>query len=444
MGKTGKPRRSDQLDGNKEGQRGFLFLRGPPSRFSRELGAELARLGHHVRRVNVCTGDWIYWHDKRAVNYRGDADGWESYLKNLIQKEGITDIIYYADRLPYHIIAQKVARQLGVRAISFEFGYLRPDWIIVERGGQSTYSHFPDDLETIRNLSKGLDDADLNNRYPFRFSTEALNETLWEMTNYFLWFLYPRFDTDLLYNPLVESLSYIPRFTKGRLRRNRARNIIQRLTTSDRPYFVVPLQMQNDYQIRKNSTYTHLEQFIREVMRSFHAHADKNAVLVFKKHPLDNGLENWMRVLKRLTEKHNLANRVIFIDGGNLMTLLQSAKGAVLINSTTGLHALQQGCPVKTTGIAVYDIDGLTHQGPLDTFWQNPQKPHPSDVQALVNLLAEGIHVKGNFYSRKGRKAAIAAFVSRLVDHRVNAHATFVNPPPRLAKARDLCISVEY
>jgi capsular polysaccharide export protein len=412
-----------------------LFLQGHPSAFSRDLGAELARRGHRVTRVNVCAGDWLYWRGPETINYRGRADGWQAFLETLCRARGVTHIVYFADRLPWHVAAQRVADRLGINAVSYEFGYLRPDWIIVERGGQSAWSHFPDSLPVIRKLAKGLPAPDMTLRYRFDFGTEALNEVVFNLSNVFLWFLYPHYDTDRRYHPLREYLGYIPRLIRARRRAEPARQAIARLVDAGTPVFTVALQMQGDYQIRRNSPYRDIREFVQQVITSFAAHADPAACLVFKKHPLDNGLERWGDVVSRLATAAGIADRVIFLDGGDLQALLRASAGVIIINSTVGLHALQALTPVKTMGIALYDIPGLTHQGPLDRFWAEATPPAQADVTALVRLLAAALHVKGDFYSPKGRKAGVTAMADRLETDGVNGHGAFVPVPPRLEKA---------
>ena len=231
---------------------------------------------------------------------------------------------------------------------------------------------------------------------------------------------------------------------KGRLRAKSAVAQINGLAKGNAPYFVVALQMQGDYQVQCNSRYHHLEDFITEVISSFAANAGGGACLVFKKHPLDNGLENWGKVIRRIAEKAGVARRVYFVDGGYLQHVLKKAKGTVVINSTVGLHALQMGCAVKTMGSAIYDMDGLTHQGSLDSFWTGPTPPEKENTAALVRLLAASIHVRGDFYSRKGRAVAVQEFSERLENDTVNGHGALVDPPPRLEKAKKAGISVEY
>jgi len=51
---------------------------------------------------------------------------------------------------------------------------------------------------------------------------------------------------------------------------------------------------------------------------------------------------------------------------------LRRARGTIVINSTVGLSSVSHGTPTKCLGRAVYDIEGLTYQGALETFWNDP------------------------------------------------------------------------
>src|SRR5690606_41663120 len=80
-------------------------------------------------------------------------------------------------------------------------------------------------------------------------------------------------------------------------------------------------------------------------------------------------------------------DRVIFIEGGSLPRLSRDAKGMVTVNSTSGMVALEQQRPVAALGRAIYDIEGLTHQGPLDEFWEQPRRPDPELLKHFLRLL---------------------------------------------------------
>jgi capsular polysaccharide export protein len=421
----------------------FLFLQGPPGRFARHLGTALQASGCYVRRVNFCTSDWLYWGGRDAIAFRGRARAWEAFLENLIRREKIDCIVYFADRLPYHVAAQRVARRMNIQAVSYEFGYIRPDWIIVEHGGQSLFSHVPADLATIRKLAAEVPAPDLKPRTTFGFATQAFHEVTFNLTNFFLFWPFPFYDTDRAHNPLVEYLSYILRLMRARRNRLPAEQTVRDLVSGKTPYFVVALQMQGDYQIRDNSPYRTLEEFISEVVTSFARSGPPDAKLVFKLHPLDNGLVDLEGHVRRASAMAGVGDRIVFIDGGDLNPLVRHARGCVVINSTVGLIALRLGVPVKTMGIAVYDMPGLTNQGPLDLFWSDPGAVAATDVAALVRVLAACVHVKGDFYSREGRATAIAAFAQRLCNGQVNGQGCFVDPPPRIARALDQGISVD-
>ncbi len=85
---------------------------------------------------------------------------------------------------------------------------------------------------------------------------------------------------------------------------------------------------------------------------------------------------------------------------------------------------------------------GLTHQGPLATFWNAPEPVDRNLASAFVRALAASIQVKGSFYNRAGRKAAIDEIVTRIEADRVNEPDAFENPPPRLKRARELGIVI--
>ncbi|MEF8723684.1 MAG: hypothetical protein V5B30_14165 [Candidatus Accumulibacter delftensis] len=47
----------------------------------------------------------------------------------------------------------------------------------------------------------------------------------------------------------------------------------------------------------------------------------------------------------------------------------------VTVNSTLGFLSLGMGCPTVTLSDPIYNLPGLTFQGPLDDFWHNDGKP---------------------------------------------------------------------
>ena len=422
----------------------FLFLQGPPGIFARTVADELELLGCRTLRVNLCPGDWLGWHDRRSTDYRGRLENWQDWLRDFCKKNQVTDIIYYADRVPYHVAAAEVGAELGITCTAFEFGYLRPDWITLERNGMSVHSLFPNDPDEIRKAAENLPPVNRDKLYPYPFYAEAFNEVTFNMANVLFKAFYPFFNRDKLYHPLPDYLSNIPRFAFASRRNRNATHLIDDVISVGLPYFVFPLQLQSDYQLRYNSQYDHIADAVEEVISSFAKSAPVAARLVFKLHPLDNGIEPWRKILRKLARKYGIKKRAYIIDGGNLDHLLQHAAGALTINSTTGIHALRVGCPTKVLGIALYDIPGLTCQRPLDDFWKDGTRPDQDLVEDLERLLAKTIQVKGCFYTDKGRRAGASAMARRLVEGTVNLPGALCPEAPRLEKAKALGIATTF
>jgi capsular polysaccharide export protein len=414
----------------------ILFLQSHPSWFGRRLASAFEKAGCRVLRVNFCVGDAMYWLGRPALNFRGGLSDWPKYLRELIARERVTDILFYGDGRPYHRMASDVAAAVGINAHVYEFGYLRPDWITLERGGMSARSHFPIDPETIRAIGARFAMPDLKARTHYTMASEMAHEISYNLVSYFLHLAYPRYAADRYYNPVIEYLTGIPKQMRASRLQQAARDNIAKIVHDKRTFYLVPLQLQCDYQLRHHSRYAHQGDAIREVIASFGAHAPSDAVLVFKCHPLDNGAENWPSHIKDGAVQAGLASeRLVYIEGGDLGVLLSKAQGAVMINSTVGMHAVIAGCAVKILGTALFDIDGITHQGPLNTFWQAAQRPDASLVEALVCALAGTIQVKGDFFTDVGQASAIATFVERIMGGTVNGNGAFVSPPPRLSSA---------
>lgn len=420
----------------------ILFLLGPASPLWRELADGFEAAGHETFKLHFSLGDQLFWWRKGGVAYRGRRSRFRQYLRDFVRQHAITDILYYGDRDFYHVVAQEVAQEAGLRDISIENGYLRPDWITLERGGMGVNSHFPADPETIRREGASLPLPDLDVHYRHTFSREITLEITYSMITYFWRVFYPFYRFGRYYDPLLEYLRAIPHMIGRKKRALLAQQKIDGLIAARTPYFSVALQLQGDQQIRANSPYDHLSEFIEEVTRSFARHAAPEDQLVFKQHPHDNGREGWASVVARAAGRQGVAQRVSVIDGGDLNLHLQHARGCLLVNSTVGVTALRLGCPTKVMGVAIYDVPGLTHQGSLDSFWRAPEPVDAKLVDAFIRLLAASVQVKGSFIQPEGRRVAVAEIIRRVTSGTVNAPGAYITPPPRLARARALGLPV--
>ena len=412
-------------------RRTFLFLQGPSSPIFAKIAARLEVLGHRCLRINLNAGDQIFWRRRGAHNYRGSIAEWPGHVEAFIRRHSVSDLILLGEERPYHRIAIAAARKAGAEVFIVEMGYLRPDWLTLERGGMSSNSHFPTDAEQILKAAEGLAEPDWRRRHQQTFVTEAACDLLYNLPNVFLWFLFPGYRRHGIFHPLAEYAGWIRRLATSRRRSRAADAAVRSLLSGSDPYFVYPLQLETDYQLRAHSPFGSQREAIDEILVSFAHRAPPASRLAVKVHPLDNSLIPWRRIIDRKAAMLGIGDRVLCLDGGNLDLLTEKSAGMVTVNSTAGLHALRQGKPVKVLGTAVFDIAGLTDQQPLDAFWSAPEPPEPSLSAAMFRLMAASIQVRGNFYSRAGTDAGAAAIAERLHRNDVNQPGAFVDPPPR-------------
>ncbi len=159
--------------------------------------------------------------------------------------------------------------------------------------------------------------------------------------------------------------------------------------------------MENDFQLRAYSPFFDFKAPIHTVVASFAKHAPAGTRLVIKAHPLDPGMRNWARIVRRSAAKHGVSGRVDFVDGGNLAVMLEASKGCITVNSTVGLWSMRVAVPTITLGTAVYDIEGLTFQGRLDQFWTEARPPRPELWHAFVRAIVAHIQIRGVYYAKE-------------------------------------------
>ena len=140
--------------------RRFLFLQGPISPFFAEVAAGLRTLGHEAHRINLCLGDKLFWRGPGAVDFRGRAGDWPAFVGDFFDRRGITDLVLLGEQRPLHRAAIAAARERAIAVAVTDFGYLRPDWIVLERDGMGAESRFPREAEAIRALAARCQEPD--------------------------------------------------------------------------------------------------------------------------------------------------------------------------------------------------------------------------------------------------------------------------------------------
>jgi capsular polysaccharide export protein len=205
----------------------------------------------------------------------------------------------------------------------------------------------------------------------------------------------------------MEYIGYINRFLQVAWGKKRDNQTIAALLNRHAHYYVLPLQLSSDAQIRNHSRFDSMSEVIEYVMRSFAQHAPIKTELVIKNHPLDAGLVNYPALIQRLARQFNVAGRVIYLESGDLNTLFKQAVGAITVNSTAGNLALELNCPTIALSDPLYNLPGLTFQGNVDDFWLHHTPPDAELYQCYRNAVIHTTQINGSFYCSEGIELAI-------------------------------------
>lgn len=410
-------------------RRVVLFLEGPASPFMRRVADCLVDAGHSVRRINFCLGDAVYWSvitgrrwgDSRPASkadwFRGPRFDWPRFLEAYIDEHAVTDVIMLGDGRPVHVAAVAVAKRKGVRIHILEHGYIRPDWLTLEPDGMSGASRMPRDPATLRAMAEGLPPVDFRALWRSSFLVYTLYDFAYHLPNVaFGWLVHPHYRTHGPVHPLVEYGGWVLKWLKSPLERRHLAHTLPRFLDGRTPYFLFPLQLAGDYQILRHAPGADLYALVEATIASFAREAPVADALLFKVHPIDNGLAGWRRRIAGWAAAHGVADRCAVIDGGPLDALIAGARGVVTVNSTVGTATLAAGVPLITLGNAVFDVEGLTHAGSLASFWQRPTPPEPDLVEAFMRVLVDRIQLRGGFVGREAIEAGAATVAERLVE----------------------------
>ncbi len=389
-------------------KRSFLFLQGVCSPFFAHLGRRLEQDGHQVHKVNFNGGDWANWGLLRASHHhRGGLDALPEFIESLWQRYQVTDQVMFGDCRPIHRASMQRAEQFGVRTHVFEEGYFRPFWVTLEREGVNGHSLLPRDPDWFRDVHRRLPAQPEPQRFRSAFRQRAYHDVRYHLCSALNPLFYPGYTTHAPVTAPVEYAAYLRRFARLPGWKRRDAVAIDALLASKRPYYLLPLQLNGDAQIRDHSRFANMAEVIELVMASFVRDATTEARLVIKNHPLDMGLVNYRRIIARLEQQYDMVGRVLYLESGDLNRLLKHARGTVTVNSTVGGVALEQGCPTLTLADPIYNLPGLTFQGPLEAFWSERPRPDAQLFQAYRDTVIHTTHVNGGFYCERGIRLAV-------------------------------------
>lgn len=415
----------------------FLLLQGLMGPFFSRLGASLIANGHVVHGVMFNGGDRFFWRHLKAVNYAGRPSEWPGFLERLIIERNATDVVLFGDGRPVHRAAVAVCGRLQVRVHVFEEGYVRPDYVTLEHDGVNGHSSLPRDPGWYRDIAATLPPVDPLPPVPFSFNMRVRQGIAYNLAQLALSWRYPHYQSHRPWHPLHEGLGWLKRLRERKGARPRSAALVREVWASGDSYFVFPLQLENDSQLQLHSPFRALAPAIEHVIASFAANAPPSTRLIVKQHPLDNGLQDWQAMVAQFARDHGVDGRVCYMEIGDIVPLVKKSRGLVTINSTTGTFALGAGVPTTVLGQAVYDIPGMTFQGPLDSFWAAPEPPDAELFAAFRRVLIERCLIPGGFFSEQGLNMLVTSAVSRLT-------ATGATHAVRAAEARAAPVRAGY
>jgi len=388
-------------------KKSFLFLQGVSSPFFSRLADQLKADGHQVYKVNFNVGDCVYWGGRDNWKYRGSLDDIKEFLDKKYKQFGITDQILFGDRRPVHRTAVSHAEVYGVRTHVFEEGYFRPYWVTLEREGVNGHSLLPRDPDWFSKVGKGLPDYGNGDTFLSSFRLRAFYDVAYHLTGVFNPIVFPKYKTHAPFSAPVEYLGYMNRLPRLKFHVDKDNELIAQLQRSSDPYYVLPLQLSSDAQIRDHSRFGCMVEVIEFVMHSFALYAPQNSKLVIKNHPLDVGLVNYRKLIVKFSKCFDILGRVHYMETGHLDNLLSTAKGTVTVNSTVGSVALGLNCPTISLSDPIYNLPGLTFKGALDNFWLEGEEPDAELFRCFRNTVIHTTQVNGGFYSAQGIELAV-------------------------------------
>lgn len=378
----------------------YLLLQGPMGPFFSDLAGWLESKGREAVNVVFNGGDHFYCRQRSVLHYTQTPAQFARWLKEVWQTYPFDTLVCFGDCRPLHQAARQWANAKGLRFLAFEEGYLRPHFITLEVGGVNAYSSLPQEPDFYRQLPE----------MPPRVIQSLKPSTrlrYWHATWYYLigWFhqkQYPHYRHHKSFSPWYEMRCWIRAWRRKHWYAFSERHVLSRLQNQlDNRFYLAILQVYNDSQIRQHSPYNDVREYINDVIYSFATKAPATKFLVFKHHPMDRGHRLYAPLIKHLSKKYGVHNRVLYVHDLPMPEMLKHAKAVVTINSTAGLSALIHNKSLKVMGDALYDMKGLTYQGHLHQFWTAGFRPDMKLLDKFRGYLLETTQINAVFYGEE-------------------------------------------
>jgi capsular polysaccharide export protein len=379
-----------------------LFLQGPMGNYFKKLQLKLNK-NNHVFKIGFNKGDQFFSLKSNFYPYKDSPDNWKFFIRNFIRNKKIKIIFLFGDCRFYHKIAIEESKKLDIDIYVFEEGYIRPNYITLEKNGVNFFSQIAKKELDLSN--KIFNSRFLKEKYKFSrnktFVKMALQSFFYYALSNIFCFQYPNYIHHREFsciNEIKYGIVNLFRLFKNKiLEINFKKKCLNKLKNK---YYFVPLQTHTDSQVIVHSDYESIEEFINEVLISFSKYARQDKYLFFKHHPVDRGRKNYYKTISSLSKELKIDSRVRILYDVHLPSLLKNAVGTIVINSTVGLSSLYHQTPVKCMGKAIYDIEGITAKNiSLNNFWNSELEVDSNFYLKFRSYLIKETQINDNFYA---------------------------------------------
>jgi len=383
-------------------QKNILFLQGPIGGFFRELDLLFRSKGANTFKIALNSGDWLFSNKDNVYPFKGKKEEWDSFIESFLKEKKIDKIFLFGDCRFYQSHAILISMKLEIDVFVFEEGYVRPDFVTMERYGVNNFSKISRDPQFYEALEDTYLEAPTVLSAQPKYRRMAFSAIFYYLASHLFTFRYPHYIHHREPSAIKEFFWWWRNVFRKVKYKFTEKGLLNKFTGElSKKYYFVPLQTYNDFQLREHSDFDSIENFIFAVLHSYAKYAPIETLLVIKHHPADRGRKNYEAFITTLSNELGISNRVMTIHDLHLPSCLRNAIGTVTINSTVGLSSLFHRTPTITLGDAIYDIEGLTSKRvSLDDFWKNYTVPDDHLFHKFRNYLIETTQLNGSFYGR--------------------------------------------
>jgi capsular polysaccharide export protein len=363
------------------------------------MASDLKARGHAVAKFNFNAGDLVFSRQFPSINYTHGQNAWRKWLREYCENWRPDVILLFGDQRPIHRIAMQVAREKEIAVYCFEEGYIRPNYVTFERGGNNANSP----LLRSKTAFIHVPEPSAPPQLAPQFGSMARRAMFYYIAKAAGTWLFPGYLHHRRRTLVSEAYLWTRSYVRLLWNRHGDVQLIQDLTGAEKPpYFLVALQVHDDLQLLRHGKGWRNRSLIKAAIASFAQNAAKEDILVFKVHPMDRGHRRYRIHVSKEARKCGVEDRVKVLQSGPLAGVVRQAKGLVTINSSSGIVALEAGVPVLALGKAIYSmkelVSGEAGQADLDAFWTNPRAPKRQLARGVVRILKRDHMIPGSFY----------------------------------------------